>query len=93
DFWHPAMLSTGFVDADGKPDRRPYALRHTYAMMALRAGLPTFNVARRMGTSIEMIEKTYGHLALDAEEWELERLEAFDSEIDGRKADAPEIRT
>jgi hypothetical protein len=33
-----------------------------------------------MGTSVQMIDKTYGHLAHDAEEWELERLAAFDSE-------------
>jgi hypothetical protein len=42
-----------------------------YAAMAPRAGLPTFTVARRMGTSVEMIDKTYGHLAHDTEEWEL----------------------
>jgi hypothetical protein len=41
-----------------------------------------------MGTSVQMIDKTYGHLAHDAEEWELERLAAFDSEADGRKVDA-----
>ena len=38
-----------------------------------------------------MIEKTYGHLAHDAEEWELERMIAFDAEPDGRKVDAPHL--
>jgi hypothetical protein len=37
-----------------------------------------------------MIEDTYGHLAHDAEEWELERLEAFDSGTDVRKVYAEE---
>jgi integrase len=88
DYWHPAMVSAGFVTDEGKPDRTPYALRHTYATWALRAGLPTFTVARRMGDTVQMIERHYGHLAHDAAEWELERLEAFDSADDGRRVDA-----
>jgi integrase len=87
DFWHPGMVSAGFVTDEGKPDRRPYALRHTYATMALRAGLPTFTVARMMGTGIEMIEDTYGHLAHDASEWVLQRLEALEFSTDGRIVD------
>lgn len=89
DYWHPAMVAAGFV-TEGTPDRGPYALRHTYAAFALRAGLPTFTVARRLGTSVEMIDKAYGHLAHDADEWELERLTAFDVESDGRIVDAQE---
>ena len=88
DYWHPAMISAGFVDDDGKPDRGPYALRHTHATMALRAGLPTFTVARRLGTSVQMIEQTYGHVAHDSETWELEQLAAFDADSDGRIVDA-----
>jgi integrase len=88
DYWHPAMIAAGFTNEEGKPDRGPYSLRHTYATMALRAGLPTFAVARRLGTSVQMIEQTYGHVAHDSETWELERLEDFDAESDGRKVDA-----
>jgi integrase len=82
------MIAAGFVNDDGKADRGPYALRHTYATMALRAGLPTFTVARRLGTSVAMIDATYGHHAHDTEPWELERLEAFDTESDGRNVEA-----
>ena len=39
--------------------------------MGASPGIPTFTVARRMRTSVQMIEQTYGHLAHDAEEWEL----------------------
>jgi hypothetical protein len=60
------MIAAGFVTDEGKADRGRYALRHTYATMALRAGLPTFTVARRLGSSVQMIEATYGHLAEDA---------------------------
>jgi hypothetical protein len=41
-----------------------------------------------MGDTVQMIEKHYGHLAHDAAEWELERLEAFDDGTDGRRMDA-----
>jgi hypothetical protein len=34
-----------------------------------------------MGTSLEMIDKTYGHLAPDADEYELGLLDAFDARI------------
>ena len=43
-----------------------------------------------MGDTVQMIEKHYGHLAHDAAEWELERLEAFDNGTTGRKVDAEE---
>jgi len=86
DHWNPALIAAGFVDADEKADRPPYALRHTWATNALRAGLSTWEVGKRMGTSTQMIDRTYGHHAEDAMEWELERL----NRRDGRGMDAAE---
>lgn len=63
-------------------------MRHTYATWALRAGIPTFDVSRLMGCSVEMIESHYGHVTNDAAEWALNRLAAFDAESDGRRVDA-----
>lgn len=37
-----------------------YSLRHYYAVMALRNEIGVYDVARNMGTSVEMIEKYYG---------------------------------
>jgi integrase len=54
-------------------------MRHTFASFAIAAGIPTFEIARMMGTSIEQIEKTYGHLLPDALERERVALEAFDA--------------
>ena len=48
--------------------RSPYALRHTFVTNALAAGVPIFDVARYAGTSVQMIERTYGHLARGSEE-------------------------
>lgn len=64
--------------SDQRPIRRTYDMRHTYATWALRAGLNTFDVARRMGTSLEMIDETYGHHATDSEAHERFLLDSFD---------------
>jgi integrase len=73
DEWTPA------VRAAGLEHRTPYALRHTFASFSIAAGLPTFEIARMMGTSIEQIEKTYGHLLPDALERGRAALDAFDN--------------
>lgn len=68
--WGPAQ------DRLGGRRRRPYDMRHTYATWYLRDMIgSTFNLSRRMGTSLLMIEKTYGHLASDSEATELDRMD------------------
>jgi hypothetical protein len=37
-------------------------MRHTYASFALDAGVSIFELARLMGTSVRVIDSTYGHL-------------------------------
>lgn len=67
--------------------RRIYDLRHTYASWSLAAGVDMFTLARRMGTSVKMIDRTYGHLVAGADVYERELLDAFDdrpSSEDGR---------
>jgi integrase len=73
DEWTPAVKAAGLAH------RTPYSLRHTFASFAIAAGIPTFEIARMMGTSIEQIEKTYGHLLPDALERGRAALEAFDT--------------
>jgi integrase len=80
DEWTPA------VRAAGLEHRTPYALRHTFASFAIAAGIPTFEIARMMGTSIEQIEKTYGHLLPDALERGRAALEAFDTRAEAAAA-------
>lgn len=49
-------------DNEGKK-RAPYSLRHTYATFALLQGrVNVFTLAMNMGTSVDMIEKHYGHV-------------------------------
>jgi hypothetical protein len=54
-----------------------YALRHTYATFAIAAGVSLFELARFMGTSVEQIDRTYGHLLPDALERTRGALDAF----------------
>ena len=56
-------------------------MRHTFASFAIAAGLPTFEIARMMGTSIAQIEGTYGHLLPDPIERARVALDAFASEV------------
>jgi integrase len=67
------------LSAAGLPAHRIYDMRHTYAAWSLAAGISLFALSRRMGTSVAMIDATYGHLAPDAEEQEAALLDAFDA--------------
>jgi len=40
--------------------------------------MSVFTLSRRMGTSVQMIDVTYGHLAQDAEEQDRDLLDAYD---------------
>ena len=60
----PMLKEFGLLtDAMGQ-ERTPYSLRHTYATIRLEAGVPIHLLANQMGTSVEMIEKHYGHIRL-----------------------------
>ena len=54
-------------------------MRHTFATWSLAAGMSIFTLARRMGTSAQMIDATYGHLARDAEDQDRELLNVYDN--------------
>lgn len=71
--WTPALQAAGIAH------RRIYDLRHTYATWSLAAGIDIFTLSRRMGTSVAMIDRTYGHLAAGADDYERELLDAYDS--------------
>ena len=70
--WKPAFEAAGL-----SPSRRPYDLRHSYAAWSLAAGVPAYDVARYMGTSVRMLDLTYGHLVKGSETVARERLDAF----------------
>jgi integrase len=77
--WKPA------VDAAGLSGRTPYSLRHTFASWAIAAGVGLFELSRLMGTSIEQLDKTYGHLLPDSIDRARMALEQFGSRDASRK--------
>jgi integrase len=72
--WQPALRAAGLERGGGMWLPKPYVLRHTFATWALDAGFDLFELARLMGTSAAMIDKTYGHLARGHAERARERL-------------------
>jgi integrase len=86
--WTPALAAAGVKH------RRIYDLRHTYATWSLAAGIDIFTLARRMGTSVKMIDRTYGHLVAGADAYERVLLDAFDTRqaTVGRYLDALDAR-
>jgi hypothetical protein len=64
--WQPACESAGLwtrpaKGQTGPPCPRPYQLRHSYARWMLAAGVPAYDVARYMGSSLRMVDAHYGH--------------------------------
>ncbi len=78
--WKPAVRSVGLES------QTIYSLRHSYASWSISAGESLFALARFMGTSVKMIDQTYGHLAEDAETQNLSLLNAWDGRILGALA-------
>jgi integrase len=74
------VKAAAFLTSEGKAAKRIYDLRHSYATMSLAAGASLFSLSRPMGRRLEMIDRTYGHLAPDAEAVELALLNAYDGE-------------
>lgn len=81
--WAPAIEAGGIA----KP-ARIYDLRSTFASNALSAGVSVFELARIMGTSVQMIERSYGVLLDGAGAGIANRLAAMeaDQERDANQA-------
>jgi integrase len=76
--WKPALRAAGLEY------RTPYALRHTYATWGIAAGIGLYELARFMGTSVEQIDRTYGHLLPDTLDRARDKLAAFLATPDDR---------
>jgi site-specific recombinase XerD len=73
DSWkHPISMAVAEAGLPG--EATAYTLRHSTITDLVREGLPLLTIAQISGTSAEMIEKHYGHLAKDAAMKALETL-------------------
>jgi integrase len=73
--WRPAIVASGV-----RQPARIYDLRATFASTAIRAGVPVFELAKIMGTSVRMIELHYGSLLEGAAAAIASRLDAYEDE-------------
>jgi integrase len=69
--WSPALRAAGL------DHRGLYAMRHTFASWAIAAGLPTFEIAATMGTSLQQLSATYAHLLPDSADRARATLDAY----------------
>ena len=75
--------------------RSTYCFRHTYATLRLQEGVDVYFLAEQMGTSVNMIEKHYGHVNTIKHAdrvlqgmagWELPQSEPDDAKVKASKA-------
>ena len=59
-------MKAAAADANLPSETVLYTLRHSWIIDAIVAGMDLLTVAKLVGTSLLMIEKTYGHLVHDA---------------------------
>lgn len=79
--WNPALRGAGLEH------RTVYAMRHTYASLSIAARITTFELSRFMGTSVAMIEKTYGHMLPDALDRARSALDVFIDDVPEEASD------
>lgn len=56
------LTYTDLLKTDSGSRRSAYSFRHTYATFRLMEGVDVYPLARQMRTSVQMIEKHYGHI-------------------------------
>jgi integrase len=79
DNWHRREWGPAIEAAAVAKPASIYDLRSTYASNSLAAGIDVFELARVMGTSIEMIERHYGTMLSGAATGIASRLAAFEA--------------
>jgi integrase len=56
------LKESGLLFSSSGSRRSTYCFRHTYATFRLSEGVDVYFLAKQMGTSVQMIEKHYGHI-------------------------------
>jgi hypothetical protein len=82
--WVPALRAAGLYTCPECERTMETVRRGVYG-----CGVSLFALSRRMGTSLAMIDATYGYLAPDAEDRERELLDAYDAAA----SDSDEVRS
>jgi integrase len=56
------LVESKLLTSSSGSERSAYCFRHTYATFRLMEGIDVYFLAKQMGTSVQMIEKHYGHI-------------------------------
>jgi integrase len=56
------LTESGLLHSSSGSRRSTYCFRHTYATFRLSEGVDVYFLAEQMGTSVQMIERHYGHI-------------------------------
>lgn len=56
------LNAAGLAISSAGKRRSTYSFRHSFATWRLQAGADIYRLAKHMGTSVQMIEMTYGHI-------------------------------
>ena len=56
------LTETKLLKGPAGTERSTYCFRHTYATLRISEGVDVYLLAEQMGTSVQMIEKHYGHV-------------------------------
>jgi len=59
---HDFLAESKLLMSSSGSRRSSYCFRHTYATFRLMEGIDVYFLAKQMGTSVQMIEKHYGHI-------------------------------
>lgn len=88
------LLDRSVLDrSHGFGHRHAYDLRSTFASNALAAGITVFELAKLMGTSVTMIERSYGTLIGGAHAGITGRLDAIEAQLERTNDETEEAQS
>jgi len=67
------------LESAGPPKLKSYAMRHTFASFAIAAGVNLSYLSRLLGSSVEQVDATYGHMLPESEDYLRGLLDDFDA--------------
>lgn len=76
----PNTMRQAFLRAiakSGVPRINIHALRHSHVFMLRQAGFDAFDIAKRMGHTVDMVNETYGQWFLDSQVEMIAKMEIF----------------
>lgn len=78
---------TKAIQASGVKRIKIHALRHSHVSLLINMGFTPFEIAKRMGHSVSMVQEVYGHWFKDSQRSMVERLDEVAAKLNKPKSD------